>query len=299
MRLGKPFEYVIKCKIRGLRSKQTTRDTLMEPDLDDGTRIVKIKGCDYRIPKEEIVAWMELYGEIQSEISEDCFNDEFDQDGKEGTNRTGVYSIKMKLDMAISQLLPMSGRLVRMYHKGIQKLCTNCFGNHTKRVCQSQKVLWVDYVRKFVNNNPDIPLVYFGKWIDILKSEEQKLSRRNTDISRSENKQIIEAPTTEETRSNKQKINIPAPEARGSQKINTQQEDQQEDLVVGDADPGEIETENESQPPTMKDFDIPENDEEYETMLERLMGCGMKQSEVQQASNQSKRNCFQQGLQRI
>ena len=78
MKLGKPLENVIECKIRGLRSKQTTRDTLVEPNLNDGTRIVKIEGCDYRIPKEEIVAWMELYGEIKSEISEDCFNDDFE-----------------------------------------------------------------------------------------------------------------------------------------------------------------------------------------------------------------------------
>ena len=277
MRLGKPFEDVIQCKIRGLRSKPMTRDTLEEeePNIDDGTRIVKIEGCDYRIPKEEIMAWLELYGEIKSEMSEDCFNDEFQSDALEGTNRTGVYSIKMKLDTAIPQLLPMSGRRIKMYHRGIQKLCTNCFGNHSKRVCQSQKVLWVDYVRRFVELNPEIPPEYFGKWIDILKNEEEKVSSKNRQIGMFGVEKTGEIPMSNSSRPAKPDIEPSVTGVVVAHESNTQQVDQGN----VDAEPEEIE----SQPPTMKEYDIPENDAEYESMMELLTGCGMKQSEVQQA----------------
>jgi hypothetical protein len=84
---------------------------------------------------------------------EDCFNDKQDT---AGTNRTGSYSIKMKLDLDISQMLPISGRKIKIYYGGIQKLCTNCFGKHQKRNYHSRKVLWIDYLSLFITENQNI-----------------------------------------------------------------------------------------------------------------------------------------------
>jgi hypothetical protein len=123
------------------------------------------------VPKDEILAWLELYGTFESELVEDCFKDEQDT---EGTNQTGSYSIKMKLDQDISQMLPMSGRKIKIYYRGIQKLCTNCFGRHQKRNCHSRKVLWIDYVARFITENPDIPDEYYGKWVEIVKIQKPK-----------------------------------------------------------------------------------------------------------------------------
>jgi hypothetical protein len=48
------------------------------------------------VPKQEIVAWLELYGSVESELIEDCYKDSGDLDR---TNRTRNYSIKIKLDI--------------------------------------------------------------------------------------------------------------------------------------------------------------------------------------------------------
>ena len=173
-RMGRYYEDIIGCKIRGLRSRQTVGDSLVDTGSDDGTRIVKVEGCEYRITKEQILSWLELYGEVQSDVVEDCFDDDSEDDG---TNRTGIYSVKMKLDMDIPQLLPMAGRRIKIYYRGIQKLCTNCFGKHTRRVCQSIKVPWFEYVRKFRTDNHEIPDELYGKWIEILNKTAGQDSR--------------------------------------------------------------------------------------------------------------------------
>ena len=44
--------------------------------LDDGPRIVRIIGCEYRLTESEIMEWLSLYGEVISEITEEPFGDE-------------------------------------------------------------------------------------------------------------------------------------------------------------------------------------------------------------------------------
>ena len=34
--------------------------------LEEGVKIVKVEGCEYRISEEEIIAWLSLYGEVVS-----------------------------------------------------------------------------------------------------------------------------------------------------------------------------------------------------------------------------------------
>jgi hypothetical protein len=70
------------------------------------TRIVKIEGCDYRVSDEMILEWLGMYGEVFSELVEDVF--EGDEDS-EGDHTTGIYSVKMRLNCNIPQLLPKSG----------------------------------------------------------------------------------------------------------------------------------------------------------------------------------------------
>ena len=73
--------------------------------------VVKIVGCDFMVPKEQITTWLSLYGEFVSELEEDVFRD--DQQTK-GNNRTGNYSIVMKLEHKMPQLIPMNGRRVKI-----------------------------------------------------------------------------------------------------------------------------------------------------------------------------------------
>ena len=133
---GRTVEDVIGCKIKGVQYRAPTVSAFENPKVDNGERVVKIEGCEYRVTEEEILAWLSLYGEVTSDLKEDCFRDD---NQKTGNNRTGNYSIMMRLEKNIPQLLPMCGRRVKMYHAGIQKLCTNCFGPHRKQYCQSQE----------------------------------------------------------------------------------------------------------------------------------------------------------------
>ena len=64
---------LIGCKIRGLKPPSTTQSTTEEGVLEEGLKIVKVVGCEYRISEEEIVAWLSLFSEVVSEVEEDFY----------------------------------------------------------------------------------------------------------------------------------------------------------------------------------------------------------------------------------
>ena len=97
-----------------------------------------------------------------------------DGEDSEGENATGIYSVKVKLNYNIPQLLPMDGRRVKIYYRGIQKLCTKCFGGHLSRNCSEEKIPWLSYVRRFVDSNTDFDDEMFGNWLQILKREQRQ-----------------------------------------------------------------------------------------------------------------------------
>ena len=65
----------------------------------------------------------------------------------------------------------MHSRRIRVYHTGITKLCTNCYGRHTRRQCRNQKRQWIEYVRDFMLDNENLGKEYYGKWWGIVDSE--------------------------------------------------------------------------------------------------------------------------------
>ena len=66
-----------------------------------------------------LLSWLAEYGEVQSELVEDAFDDSEDLEGK---NSTGTYSIKMKLNTPIPNFLPIDGRRIKVYYRGTRKL---------------------------------------------------------------------------------------------------------------------------------------------------------------------------------
>ena len=52
---------------------------------DDGTRELKIFGCEYRVPKQTLVDMLNYYDELQSDIVEELF-----KDGETGSSRGGL-----------------------------------------------------------------------------------------------------------------------------------------------------------------------------------------------------------------
>ena len=43
---------------------------------DDGTRLLRIIGCEFRLSESEILAWLSCFGEVISEITEEQFDSE-------------------------------------------------------------------------------------------------------------------------------------------------------------------------------------------------------------------------------
>ena len=90
-------------------------------NLDD-TKELKIDGCNYEISEQEICKWVELYGEIKSEIKEVATQNE--QGGS--PVGTGSYTLKVKLKTAIPHILPINGLRVKCTYSGVKKQCKNC-----------------------------------------------------------------------------------------------------------------------------------------------------------------------------
>jgi len=250
--------------------------------------VVKIEGCDYRVSKEMILSWLGLYGEVLSDVVEDVFEDSEDS---EGTNATGIYSVKMKLSDDIPQLLPMDGRRIKVYYRGISKLCTSCFGRHTRRDCKNEKVQWIDYVRNFVNKNPQISNNQYGKWISILERETRQKSNTqennnpkqtqsteqasSTEI-REESKRITPSVVLQNANSNGDEINDTF--IQNSANLEASTATQSTGTTSQDGD--QLSQINLSQP-TMVDFNIPETDEDMTKLIDTMIGCGMTRKDVE------------------
>ena len=76
--------------------------------------LVQIEGCEYRVSKEQIMTWLEYYGELISDLQEETYV--LEDEDKEGVNRTGSYCVKMMIHRDIPQLLPMWVRRIKIYY---------------------------------------------------------------------------------------------------------------------------------------------------------------------------------------
>ena len=161
---------ILACKIKGIRNpleriRGNARYKEQESEQDPNLRWVTIEGADYGLEETEILDWLKLYGETFGKLHEDIH-------GLSGSGQApignGNYSIKMRLDKPIPNLLPIYGKKITVYFKGIQKLCSNCYGAHHRLVCKSRKLQWINYVRKFMEDNPNIPDDLYGKWAEII-----------------------------------------------------------------------------------------------------------------------------------
>ena len=79
--------------------------------------------------KSEITSWIELYGEIKSELEEIAITG--DTDGS--LVGTGSYTVKVKLRRLIPNVIPMQGLKVKCSYQGVKKQCSNCYDYHKLR----------------------------------------------------------------------------------------------------------------------------------------------------------------------
>ena len=61
---------------------------------------------------------------------EEVFEDPLDPDG---TNRTGIYVLRIKLSQEIPELIPLDGLRLKIMHHQVKKLCTRCYEPHLRK----------------------------------------------------------------------------------------------------------------------------------------------------------------------
>ena len=229
---------------------------------------------------------------IKSEIVEDTFADGLTPPGSEncGTNRTGTYSVSIKLNRKIPQLLPIMGKRVRIYYPGIQKLCPNCFGPHPKHVCQSKRVQWRNYVSKFIADYKEIPACLYGKWSQSDTIELQKGADRHPDGSTEASHEQSQGPSPPVQM-------IPAKVAtrewvRELDGINIHNTTM-ESLPSGDTPTvsTQMSITSSVNGPTKENFKVPKNRLEHESFVTKLVQSGLTKTEAEQALS-SRRAAF-------
>ena len=178
---------ILKCKIRGIRTERRVDGKNYE---DTGIRWVKVEGCEYRLEKEQIIEWLSNFGEVRSDLTEDTHEESDDSADDLPRVGNGIYSVKMKLSKDMPQFMPMYGKRIRLYYRGITKRCTNCFQPHQRKHCKNEKVTWFEYVKGFAEIFPEIPRSMYGKWASMT----EKLA-----MMVNPNKKMDEIPETEKT----------------------------------------------------------------------------------------------------
>ena len=83
----------------------------------------------------------------------------------------------MKPKRPIPQYWQIFGRKITFYYSGIVRACSNCFKEHARRRCQNWKVQWTTYGSTFIHNNPGIKTAWYGRWWNIVESNNNE--RRN------------------------------------------------------------------------------------------------------------------------
>ncbi len=298
-RQGRIHVDTIGCKIRGLRipdpNAEKYRSNRNEQHntrfkQDDGTRTVRIDGCEYRIPKETLLQVLSLYGTVLTDIVEVMFTDGCDPEKAEnGSNRTGTYAVKIRLTKKIPQIIPIMGKRIKFAYPGIQRICTNCFGNHGKQVCQSKKVLWHQYVTKFRELNPEFPndlLQRAGnpKYV-VSKTTPDKYNRHDTaawvaSISGNSTCSVDDDSTLEDL--TVEVANNPSTSASLTTKII------QPKTVT--TNPTSAAAPIVKSGPKESDFKIPQSEEEYNEVVFNLMNAGSSKDEAEQIIGMRKTN---------
>lgn len=171
-------EYV--CEVRGLKQGNNlfNREQSERPPEDPNgpwTRWVKLEGTGFDFRKNDLIKWLEHFGKLESQIENDVmkFPDEILEEGETEPPMvsivTGKLAIKMEIREPIPQFLPAQGKKVKVYYRGIDKLCLKCYeSGHNKIDCTANTVSWIEYVENFKNAYPEIENQLYGRWNNTL-----------------------------------------------------------------------------------------------------------------------------------
>jgi hypothetical protein len=212
---------ILRCKIRGIRSTQN--------NCAEGFRWVKVEGCEYKLEEKQIIDWLSHFGEVKSDISEDTHEESDDSSHDLPPVGNGIYSVQMKLDRDMPQLIPMHGKRIRLYYRDIIKRCTNCFGSHQRKNCKEEKVPWIKYVEQFINNYPEIPRESYGRWANMIDGMNPAVDSNKTVVpeqstSKGSNSQKPTLKLSSEVRPKESKLATKTAEKDGNETKNEEEQ---------------------------------------------------------------------------
>ena len=214
------------CKIFGIRSN-TGEQTQSDPDPN--IRWVKIEWTDYAIEENQIMEWLNLFGEPAGDLSEEIHpNSDSDADpiGK------GTFTIKMRLNRDIPQLLPMWGKRVRIYYRGVQKLCSNCFGTHPRKNCRSDRVSWVAYCLRFMETHKEISQELYGKWWKVVNDHYGEIIEEGNEEELADQPELINSePSNKQAPTTHQRSDTTSRQSEGREKLTREEEDNLSDYL--------------------------------------------------------------------
>ena len=138
---------------------------------------------------------LETFGTLVSPLVEELHSNEVDSD--EGSEHpedednevyaplgTGNLWVTMKLKSKIPQFIPMLGRKVEIYYRGIDITCTNCYTDvHKRQYCPYSRVKWLEYVAGFIDDF-DMRPELFGKWFALTETmHAERVERDRAELS--------------------------------------------------------------------------------------------------------------------
>jgi len=136
-------EYRITCEIRGVRTGDFDPNTANRKI----SRWVKIDPDCYDMNCEKLTTWLNIYGELLTEIEEDnqvvkAADENSDEEAGAGKVQLGkgLLSVKMEITKPLPEFLPIDGHRVRIFYRGMNKQCLNCYGfGHEKKLVKSRE----------------------------------------------------------------------------------------------------------------------------------------------------------------
>ena len=143
-----------------------------------------------------------MYGVIQGEIEEEAITlNEGDED--EVTMGTGVYLVQARLNRLVPNVLPIQGKKIKVWYKGVKRQCSLCYGYH-KRETACLKKSFDEYAADFKVNNPNIPAKMLSIKVECQAEQDMQLESGCRDeyafLDESEDKHVekeAEKKTTE------------------------------------------------------------------------------------------------------
>ena len=204
--------HLIACKIWGVRNPDNrptaTKRTGTVPSgvilEDDGTRLIRIIGCEFRLSESEILHWLSCFGEVISEKTEEPFESE-GLDPELPPIGNGVYNVKMRLKRDLPNWVPMYGRKICLEYPGIRRQCSSCYGPHAKKFCKSLRCGMESFVIGFSKKYPSVPVELYGKLSHLIQPVEQsqiQVNSRGAPVAVSSTSSTTNKPITQKESNN-------------------------------------------------------------------------------------------------